>query len=176
MIPIEKRQITLIKIGQKSLGIDDATYRAMLAERFSVDSCTRLSRIQAAAFLSELRGKGFKPVYKGRPSRKPSPRPSGKSSPRQAGNMVRLASQAQHEKIAAVARLIDWRVRDGLTRWLFKRYSISRVKTAQEAFLAIEGLKKMFENQMKKHHGENWMLRTWENEDVARYIREHLEK
>lgn len=170
MIPIEPRQIKLIKIGQKSLGIDDDTYRAMLTERFGVDSCTLLSKLQAGVFINELKRKGFRIVHKGG-----RPAPKAKPMPREKGNMVRLASQAQHEKISAVARLIDWRIKDGLTRWLFKRYSIDRVKTAQQAFLAIEGLKKMFEHQMEKHHGKDWMLRTWDDPDVARYIREHLE-
>lgn len=169
MQPIDPRQIKLIKIGQKQLGIDDGAYRGMLAHRFGVDSCTRLTRMQAGLFIDELKRKGFRIVHKRK-------RPlAGKPMPRQKGNMVRLASGAQHEKIAAVARLVDWRIKDGLTRWLFKRYSIKRVKTAQEAFRVIEGLKKMFEHQMEKAHGKNWMLRTWENPDVVRYIREHLE-
>ncbi len=167
MIPIEARQIRLIKIGQKQLGIDDGTYRAMLKDRFGVASCTKLSKLQAGAFINELREKGFRFVWKA------NKRP-GKPMPRRSGNMVRLASQAQHEKIAAVARLIDWRIKDGLTRWLFKRFSIRRVKTAQDAFLVIEGLKKMFENQMKREHGPDWMERVWDDPEVDRYIREHF--
>ena len=170
MLPIEPRQIKLIKIGLKQLGIDDDTYRSMLGDRFGVDSCTRLTKLQAGVFIDELKRKGFKIVPRKRPTRHAPAKPA----PRRKGNMVRLASQAQQEKIAALARLIDWRIKDGLTRWLFKRYSIRRVKTAQQAFLAIEGLKKMFEHQMEKKHGKNWMLRTWDDPEVARYILEHL--
>jgi len=171
MTPIEPRQIKLIKIGQKDLGIDDDTYRAMLADRFGVDSCTRLSKLQADVFINELKRKGCRIIRKGG---RPSQHRRSKPTPRQQGNMVRIASPAQHEKIAAVSRLIDWRVKDGMTRWLFKRFSIDRVKTAQEAFKAIEGLKKMFENQMSKAYGPDWMDRVWDDPSIARYIDEHI--
>ena len=165
MIPSTKKQRQLIGIGCGRLGIDKETKADMLATRFGKESTTEISEAEAAEFLKELKVRGFKVV----------PRATGgKGMPRQKGNMVRMASRAQHEKIAAVARLINWRIKDGLTRWLFKRYSIKRVRTAQEAFLAIEGLKKMFEHQMEKTHGKDWMLRVWDDTDVARYIEEHL--
>ena len=170
MIASTKRQRQLIGIACGQLGIDKAIKADMLRERFGEESTCDINAAQADAFLSELKGKGFRIKRSGKGET------SGKVSggPRRQGNMVRMASRAQHEKIAAVARLIDWRVKDGLTRWLFKRYSIHRVKTSQEAFLAIEGLKKMFEHQMEKEHGKQWMTRVWDDPEVSRYIREHI--
>ncbi len=165
MIPSTKRQRQLIGIACGQLKIEKSIKADMLLERFGVESTCEISSAQADLFLAELRKKGFR-VKRRRPAAKPTPR--------QKGNMVKLASLAQHEKIGALARLIDWRVKDGLSRWLVKRYSIKRVKTAQEAYLAIEGLKKMFENQMKKNFGDRWMNRNWGDPDIARYIEEHL--
>ena len=177
MIQIAKKQITLIKIAQKQLGIDDGTYRDMLHCHFKVRSCTKLSYNQASLFIGVLKQKGFNIRRKRKSSAKRSP--TNKGLPRKKGNVVRLASRGELDKIGVLTSLIHWRVKDGFTAWLGKRFSIARVRTAQEAYRVIEGLKKMFENQMKSQHGENW----WESacggfDDpwVKRYIEEHSTK
>ena len=164
-----QRDLAKIHIAKKQLGLDDDTYRAMLERVAGVGSAADLDAAGRRKVLTHLRKAGFRAT-----SRRSAYRAPKKPMPRQKGNMVRLASGAQHEKIAALARLIEWRTENGLARWLFKRYSIQRVKTAQEAFKVIEGLKKMFENQMAKAHGPDWMDLVWEDPDVARYIEEHL--
>lgn len=63
---LPKGTIAAIKISQKNAGIDDATYRAMLAE-FGVDSCTKLNWQQASELLEKL--KGGKLNYPGRPKK-----------------------------------------------------------------------------------------------------------
>lgn len=174
MTPITKKQIQLIKIAQKQLGIDDDTYREMLQNAYGVSSCTRLTIAQAKDLVTILKEKGF--VIKSKnPPRPPFKKGGRKSSPLP-GNVVKIASAAQHDKIAALSRLIDWRVKEGLTRWLAARFSIERVKTAQEAFRVIEGLKKMFENQMKSAYGERWIEQLPDDDDVRRYVVEHHPK
>jgi hypothetical protein len=91
----------------------------------------------------------------------------------QQSNVVRMASPGQRDKIDALAGLIEWRVKDGLTKWISKRFSIQRVKTAQEAFRVIEGLKGMFERAMREKYGDGWMETVFEDPEIRRYIQEH---
>ena len=181
MKPIARKQIQIIKIAQKELGIDDDTYREMLHSQFKVKSCTKLNYFQADGMIALLKKKGFKikPAKKlvGRKAcGRLDSRNAGKckaSRPRQTGNMVRLASQAELGKIEVLSWLISWRVKDGFTRWMSKRFSIERVRTAQEAYRIIEGLKKMFENQMKAQHGDGWPDLMFDDPAIMRYINEH---
>ncbi|MBI2882867.1 MAG: DUF1018 domain-containing protein [Candidatus Methylomirabilis oxyfera] len=62
---INKGQIKAIHAAIHALGLDDATYRLMLRERYQVTTCKALSRIQAGLLLDELARK-----------RSPSPPPS----------------------------------------------------------------------------------------------------
>jgi Bacteriophage Mu, GemA protein len=182
MKPIERKQIQIIKIAQKELDIDNDSYREMLHSHFKVKSCTKLNYFQANGMIALLKEKGFKI----KPAKKPAgrkacgrlkDRDTGKqkaSRPRQAGNMVRLASQAELQKIEVLSWLIHWRVKDGFTRWMSKRFSIERVRTAQEAYRVIEGLKKMFENTMKAQYGDNWASIVGDDPAIRRYIKEHI--
>ena len=87
--------------------------------------------------------------------------------------MVRMASRAEREKIAAVARLIEWRLADGLERWMLARFKINKARTAQDAYRVIEGLKKMFENRMRKIRGDDWWMHEYDDPEVRKYIKEH---
>jgi len=181
MKPIARKQIQIIKIAQKQLGIDDDIYREMLHSNFRVKSCTKLNYFQARRMIALLKEKGFTV----KPAKKPADRKacgglkdrdSGKcraSRPRRKANMVRLASQAELQKIQVLSWLISWRVKDGFTRWMSKRFSIERVKTAQEAYRIIEGLKKMFENQMRAQYGDDWPDLMFDDPVIQRYIKEH---
>lgn len=181
MKPIARKQIQIIKIAQKELGIDDDTYREMLHSQFKVKSCTRLNYFQADGMIALLKEKGFKikPAKKSAGRKacgRLKDRDTGKrnaSRPRRKGNMVRLASQAELQKIEVLSWLVHWRVKDGFTRWMSKRFSIERVRTAQEAYRIIEGLKKMFENQMRTEHGDNWPDLMFDDPAIMRYINEH---
>jgi hypothetical protein len=159
------KQIQLIHIAKSDLGLDDDTYRAVLYSMFKAESSKDLTPTQADQLIDEFKVRGFQVV-----SRHPRPprRPKGK-------NVVHLASQAEIDKLNAVAGLIKWQVTDGLQRFLEKRVGIKggKVRTAGEAYRAIEALKKYFENTMARAHGPEWWLTQLDDPDVRRYIRNH---
>jgi len=176
--PITAKQIKIVKMACRDMGLEDAAYRDMLQAQFGVDSCTRLTCDQANALIDDLQKKGFdfRPVKAGRqarPPRKSQSRPAG--TPRQKGNMVALASPQEIEKINAVAALIPWRFEDGLQRFLAARVGLrdGRVRTAGDAYKAIESLKKMFENGMKQLHGWNFWTIRFEDPAIEDYIGRH---
>jgi hypothetical protein len=164
-----KKQRQLIAIGCGNLGIDADTRHEMLAARFGVASSTQLTRQQAAAFLDELKTRGFSI----RPRVKPGRQVSRAAVGRGGGNTVAMVSRMELGKIAAVAALIRWKYENGLTLWMKKRLGIDRIRTAGDAYKVIEGLKKMFENGMKKSHGENWWTQVFDDPGIETYIREH---
>lgn len=168
---ITKEQIRLIKTVQQKHQ-DDNDYYDMLMQRFKVSSCTQMTRRQASKLIELYIDWGW--ADKKKKARRSEGRKVRKSKgPMRKGNMIRLASTAQRNKIDALSNLIEWRVKDGLTKWIAKRFSIARVKTAQEAYQVIEGLKKMFERGMREKYGDNWMKRVFEDPEILRYIEEH---
>ena len=177
---IRPKQIKIIKMAQRQMGIDDATYRAMLAEFFGVDSCTRLSADQANTLIDRLQGRGFKfePKLKNQPWKRRTwgggkTRPAG--TPRKKpGNVVTLASAAEIEKVNAISSLIAWRYENGLALFLAKRMGIKggKVRTADEAYRAIEGLKKMFIHAMEANNGPDWWMLHYDP-PVEQFIAEH---
>lgn len=171
--PINKTQIGIIKMACSHLQIDDATYRDMLQDRYSVTSCTKLSYDQAGEFIRELESKGFTLLSKKNTSTAPRrPRPQ---IPRKQSKVVALASQGERDKINAVAELIQWRESNGLALFLEKRMGIKggTVRTSEDAYLAIEGLKKMFQNGMKKQHGPAWWRMAFTDPRIMEYIQQH---
>ena len=63
-MPPTKAQTIKIHIAIKELGIDDDTYRDMLAMNFEVLSSTKLNPEQAGVLLALLRAKGWQPKSK----------------------------------------------------------------------------------------------------------------
>lgn len=176
-LPINGKQKTVIKMAVAQLGIGDDVYRSMLEERFKVRSCTKLTFNQATEFISELEKKGFS-IIPGKGKKKPEKVTKPASRPpisRSNGKIVGLATRGELEKVDQVAALIQWREENGLQLFLEKRMGIKggKIRTSQEAYLAIEGLKKMFENGMKKAHGASWWTLTFANPAVNEYIRLH---
>lgn len=186
---ISKDQIKLIKIGHRQLGIDDDEYRDMLMRMCGVSSCTQLTRAQATRVIEHLVSLGF--VTRSSGSAAPAPASghgSGASGsvgtakrrrpniPRDGQKVIGLVTPGEHAKIWILSQLIDWRLEDGLERWMERRQGIKKVRTAREAFLVIEGLKKMFENQMKAKYGNGWWDKTYEDGRINRYIKEHAPK
>lgn len=179
--PITRGQIQVIKIAQKQVGIDDDTYRAMLMANFRVSSCTQLTKAQATKLIERLEALGFE-------TRNKTPRARGsyvgwnrnkrteRETGREGGKLVKLANFQELAKIDALAALIDWEFKDGLKRWMEKRFKIERVKTSKEAYLVIEGLKKMFSIRMEKLHGKDWWGMRFEDAGVMRFIKEHAPK
>jgi hypothetical protein len=180
--PSTKKQRQAIAVGCSRIGIDAELRHLMLKERFGVESSTLLTCAQASEFLDELRGRGFagagKNTWRPRREKQASVYAKQKRSVpcverRQGAKVVRMASPEELEKIAALAGLIEWRVENGLALWMKSRMGVDRVRTAHDAWLVIEGLKKMFENRMKKDHGKDWWLKKFEDPAVDAYIGEH---
>lgn len=61
---IRRGLIAKIKIAQASLGLDDATYRALLERVCGKRSCTQMNVRELEAVLAELKSKGFVPKAK----------------------------------------------------------------------------------------------------------------
>jgi len=60
-----RRDLAMIHIAQKELGLDDATYRGLLRERFQLDSAADLTPRQAADLIALFRKKGWRPASPG---------------------------------------------------------------------------------------------------------------
>jgi len=174
---ITNEQIRCIKTVQRRHQSDDE-YHEMLEKRFKVTSCTQLTCAQGRRLIGlykDWRWTNFKRKKDERRTSNIEHRTSNekkkqKPTPRQSGNMTRMVSPAQKKKIGALANMIEWRVKDGLTRWVSKRFSIDRVRTAQQAWQVIEGLKKMFERQMEKQYGPGWRNLDYDDAGIRRYI------
>jgi hypothetical protein len=173
-------QVQLIKMGQRALGIDDETYRDTLWVRYQVTSSKDLNQEQVTDLLDDYKARGFEPVCKPGAGKKRQKQAYPQRPPRsdRTAKVVSLPTRDEIDKLNAVAGLIYWRVADGLALFLAKRLGIKdgKVRTSEDAFRAIEGLKKMFENGMKKAHGPNWWVMTFEDAAVMTYIREHCPK
>lgn len=167
----KQRQLIAMACGQ--LGIGKVDKQLMLMQRYGQASTTGLNYAQAEELLDELVRKGFAIRSNKRPYVRRQ-RPVPEAHEKQPGKMVALASPAELSKIDALAGLISWRVEDGMVRWMKKRFKIDRVRTAREAFVVIEGLKAMFENQMKKRFGEDWWMEPYDDLEICFYISEHF--
>jgi hypothetical protein len=164
MLPSTKKQRQLIGIACGQLGIDSETKAEMLFERYGREHTTEIGKVDADDFLKELEGRGFRIVSK---------RPKRQRIPRDGGKTVSMVSSREIEKMTAVANLIKWRVENGLELWMKKRLGIERVRTGGDAYRVIEGLKKMFENQMKKAHGADWWVGIYDDPGIMTFIWEH---
>lgn len=165
-----KTQRQLIGIACTHLGISKGDKKAMLQERYGKKSATDLSFADAEDLIDDFVARGF--VIKSNKRRYLS---RGKSIPgrKRKGSVVAMATQAELAKIDALANLIEWRVENGMARWIKKRFRIRQVKTSYEAFKVIEGLKGMFENQMKKRFGNEWWQLPHDDIEVCWFIAEY---
>lgn len=185
--PVSAGQVKTIKMACRALGISRETEHDMLDERYGVRSCTKLTFRQAGHFIQELESKGFtiRPNPNAKPKKQQHPRPQRRRTDhgfnttrpvsRNNDKVVCLVTPDEIDKLNKVAALIIWRVEGGLELFLEKRMGIKggRVKTSAEAYLATEGLKKMFENAMKKAHGPSWWIMTFDNPAIMKYIAIH---
>ena len=171
---ITNKQIRIIQLARKELGMDDTAYRELLMAEFGVQSCTRLDLHQANRFIDILQKKGFllKPVN---PDWRNVGNKKARRTTKHGGKTVALVSPAEREKIKILAELIDWRVDNGLELFLATRARVKngKVRTSQDAYLAIEALKKLFENGMKKQHGPHWWLMEFADDRIMGYIKRH---
>ena len=166
MESIHKKQIQLIKIGQKKLGLSDAAYRRLLHEKFGVSSSTELTSIQAGKLITLFVESGFKVTKK-------DPQTAGNRSVYIKGPKgVRLVSVKEKRKIAALNRLIGW-PDEAFHKWMKKRYGIENIGTHRDAFMVIEGLKGVFEHRMTKKYGDAWWTKEFGSYPIKEYIRRH---
>jgi len=142
---IERKQITLIKIGQAKLELDDDKYRLILNQRYWVNTCKNLSYDDATDLLKHFQTMGFKIVTK-----KYNRGQGFKGSRGQAENIIQLVSRQQLALIDHLREDIQWRIHDGYYRWLRKWLRKDRITTSKEAFRVIEGLKSMLKQQQQK--------------------------
>lgn len=172
MTDISPAQLRLLHLAPKQLGMDDDSFKTILTDLTGKTSRADLSGREAGRVIDELKVRyGFKVT-----STPGSRRYNHRAVPRKPGKVVALASIEEHDKIEALTGLITWRVEGGYQAWLEKRMHIAKVKTADEAYRVIEGLKKMFENHMKKEHGPAWWCDYWANPDIRTYVAEHCPK
>ena len=167
-----KTQRQLIGMACSHFRIGKTDKKVMLLERYGKGSASDLSFADAEELIDDFVAKGFviksnKRRYLSR--RRPVPG-SRKSGP---GEVVPMATQAELAKIDALANLIEWRVENGMSKWMNRRFRIRQVKTSYEAFKVIEGLKGMFENQMKKRFGKEWWQLAHDDIEVCWYIAEY---
>ncbi len=142
---ISKVQKSLIHIGVQELGIDDDTYRLMLAG-YGVDTCKDLQYSQASALIDDLVRKGFK--IRGKRNRKDF---AGSSVRRVADSkVVYLPTRQQLSMIEHLRQDIIWRFSDGYQRWVRKFLGRTYIKNEKEAQKVIEALK-----GMKRRQGES---------------------
>lgn len=172
MIESTKKQRQLIGIGCTKLGIDRALKEEVLMKRYGKSHTTEISKAQADDFLSELRSRGFATMSNTTAKARRIRRPEKSRGPK-AKNVVAIASAGQIDKINALSALIEWKYADGLSLWMKKRIGVDRVRTANDAWRVIEGLKKMFENAMTAKYGADWWVREWMDERVRTYVSEH---
>lgn len=152
---ITKPQIATIMLICQQFGISKEDRVDLLQDRYKKSSTADLTSDQAGHFIAEYERKGFVIVGAKSCSR---PHRGRSAIPRKTGNVIALVSPDEIDKINAVAALIEWRAANGLALFLEKRMRIreGKVRTSSDAYLAIEGLKKMFENQMKAKYGIHW--------------------
>jgi hypothetical protein len=134
---ISATQVRLIHIGIAELGIDDDTYRMMLA-RYGVDTCKDLQYSQASAFIDDLVKKGFKIKRRLRPRRPNNPK------------LEYLPNHQQLSIIEHLRRDVQWRVHDGYHRWVEKFLGRTYIRTSREAQKVIEALKAMKSRQQQE--------------------------
>jgi hypothetical protein len=168
-----KKQRQLIAMACGHFGIGKTDKQVMLMTRYGVSSTTELTYAQAEEVIDDYVRKGFVIKSEKRPYFRRQ-RPVAGAHRKKTGKVTAMATPAELEKIDALAGLIAWRAENGMVKWMRKRFKISQVKTSRDAFVVIEGLKGMFENQMKKAHGPDWWLADHEDVEICFYIAEHF--
>lgn len=162
-------QVRAIRARQHRLGMDEATYREVLAARYAVRSTKALTRAQASDLMHYLYG-GPAPGAKARADREERSRRAGEeemraaaaerrganAAARRAGKtVVVLATPGQRRAIAEMVEEMEWREEDGFWRWIAKQYGLDGVRTMDQASMVVRGLIAMRRHQDRARRGED---------------------
>lgn len=108
-----------IHIAKQQLGLDDETYRALLARVAGVRSAKELNKRQTSAVLAEFERLGFQP----KPAKK-----QGRKAPSPAQS--RKAVMSKVEALLAEAKR-PWEYADGMARHMFKIEKVEWLNDSQ---------------------------------------------
>ncbi len=128
---LSRKKKALLHVAKTKLGLDDETYRTVLAHIADVTSSTDLGQGGFEAVMGFFEYMGFKPLRKTGPNY---------------GDRPGMASFAQLELIRQL--WVEWSgagVEDGLTTWLARTFKVSSLRfvTQAQAPRAITALKAM---------------------------------
>ncbi len=133
---MNNKQLALVHIAKKELGLDDEAYRAILLAHGGVDSAKDLNQDGFEAVMEHFEASGFKAKNAHKPQWKP---------PRMGPGM---ASDAQVRKIIALWYTLTGYYQEGremkaLSAFLGKTCGVSRLEwlTPEKAHNAIEAIK-----------------------------------
>jgi hypothetical protein len=129
---VTKRQIVLLRVAQRKLGLSDAAWRTILAELAGVASTKELDRDGFDAVLACLEWRGFRPAVPRGPDFGTRP---GMATPGQ----VALIRELWFEYTARKG------TGDSLNTWLLRSFKVSALRflTCEGARKAIAALKAM---------------------------------
>lgn len=150
--PYRNAMIAKIKIAQKQLDLDDATYRAMLQSVTGRNSCTKCNASQLQAVLAELRVKGWNPECT------PNPNPNTKTPKRDTGPRVDHSCIPLRNKIAAILSDMEcpWAYAEGiLTRMYGTGASIATASRQQLSACVTALLKQQSRRAASSAHPAN---------------------
>jgi len=121
---ISIKQIRLIKVAAKSLGLSDETYRSTLVQLAGVASCTELGQAVFESVMGFFEWKGFRPLVSKGPSY---------------GARPGMASFAQLELIRGLwAEYTRGAEETALNKWLERCFKVSSLR-----FLTMDGARKV---------------------------------
>lgn len=118
-MPIAKAVIGKIHIAQQQLGMDDESYRALLARVAGVRSAKELNSKQAGNVLREFERLGFKP--------KPSSKAKGKPH-----NFSQMPEQIRKIEAQLADMGLPWAYADAIAKQMFKVSRVAWLKKPQQ--------------------------------------------
>lgn len=107
-MPISRADLAKIHIAVKELGMDDASYRALLKRVAGVDSASKLGVMTVGKVLAELQRLGWKPVSKSK---------AGRARPRVPASRDKIMKKV--EALLAEAQR-PWSYADAMARQMWK--------------------------------------------------------
>ena len=144
-------------------------YQDLLREHYGVESSKDLEIPQLANLLDYLNQRIPSPNHIGSTRKRAVARKRGSH-----GGVVSMVTAGERKKISVLKGLVAWEEADGFNRWLWRRFRIESIRTAEDALKAIEGLKGLFESQMRARYGKQWHTLTFEDRGIRGYIERHI--